>query len=510
LSSWSRAALAAALAATLGGWLVAALTPRDFGVGNFADDAQYAVLAKSIRVEHAYRNLNLPGRPAETKYPPLWPAVLASAWKPGLPDAQNLARLRWVNLALLGPLAGILAVAGMRTFGLPPAAAAAAAVTGLAAPAAIRWWAIPMSEPLCLGLVVAGLALAETGRFRTGAAVTALAVYARSLAAPFLLAVPLVCAWKHGWRRALWPAVLGFGLLVPWAVQVVVHSAAVPAPTIGAYGSYGRWYLESLAADPATVLFTVPWKNAPRILWALGEGLTGWWSAPRLLQMAVGIGVAILVARAARTRPVLAVGLVLYVLAMLAWPFPQEDRFGGSVWPMLLLAALAGARSAARPGDGRRRGRPGARGGHRPPPAAQPRLDGAAGLAARPHPAGDRGGGEQSPVLLPSPRHAGRAQLADALLPLVSRGLLGQRLGPGRRPVGHHPCLPAGLHYHRAARRRGTVRGGKHPAAMSRRAHGTVALGGRGDAVRSSSGRPVHAGSGAALSGERARTQARR
>ena len=57
--------------------------PRDFIVGTFQDDAQYAVLAKSIREEHTYRNLNFPGQPHELKFAPGWPAVLALAWKPG-------------------------------------------------------------------------------------------------------------------------------------------------------------------------------------------------------------------------------------------------------------------------------------------------------------------------------------------------------------------------------------------------------------------------------------------
>jgi hypothetical protein len=38
---------------------------------------------------------------------------------------------------------------------------------------------------------------------------------------------------------------------------------------------------------------------------------------------------------------VLAVALALYALEVLVWPFPQESRFVGSVWPLLLLAALA-------------------------------------------------------------------------------------------------------------------------------------------------------------------------
>ncbi|HVO35360.1 MAG TPA: hypothetical protein VMT21_07335, partial [Gemmatimonadales bacterium] len=85
---------AAALAALLGGWVIAALAPRDFTVGTFQDDAQYAVLAKAIREQHTYRNLNFPGHPPELKFAPGWPAVLALAWKSGASGDENLQRLR--------------------------------------------------------------------------------------------------------------------------------------------------------------------------------------------------------------------------------------------------------------------------------------------------------------------------------------------------------------------------------------------------------------------------------
>ena len=184
MSSWSRAAVGAALGAALGGWIVAALTPLDFTVGTFQDDAQYAVLAKSIREEHTYRNLNFPGRPPELKFAPGWPAVLALAWKPGASGDANLQRLRWVNLMLVGPLAGVVAVAGMQVFGLPAALSAIVAVASVASPAEQTWWTIPMSEPLCLALLALGLVLVAGGRFRGAALTLAAAVYVRSIAAP--------------------------------------------------------------------------------------------------------------------------------------------------------------------------------------------------------------------------------------------------------------------------------------------------------------------------------------
>ena len=342
MSSWSRAAVGAALGAALGGWIVAALTPRDFTVGTFQDDAQYAVLAKSIREEHTYRNLNFPGRPPELKFAPGWPAVLALAWKPGASGDANLQRLRWVNLMLVGPLAGVVAVAGMQVFGLPAALSAIVAVASVASPAEQTWWTIPMSEPLCLALLALGLVLVARGRFRGAALTLAAAVYVRSIAAPFLVALVIACAWKQGWKRAVQPALIGLGVLAPWILYVLVNRHTVPPVLAGAgYGSYAAFYGQGLSADPVTMLFTVPLANAPMIMQALGRAVLGWHWAPQAVEIVLGLAITWLVARAARLRPVFLIGLGLYVLTVLFWPFPQEDRFVGSVWPLLLLAVLA-------------------------------------------------------------------------------------------------------------------------------------------------------------------------
>ncbi|HXY20485.1 MAG TPA: hypothetical protein VEH83_10860 [Gemmatimonadales bacterium] len=342
MSSWSRAATAATLAATLGGWGLAVLAPRDFTLGTFQDDAQYAVLAKAIREQHTYRNLNFPGRPPELKFAPGWPAVLALAWRPGEPDTANLERLRAVNLVVAGPLAGAVAAAGVTVFGLAPALSAVAAVAAVATPAVMMWWTIPMSEPLCLACLAVALVVAASGRPRGAAAAAAVAVWVRSIAAPFLVALVAVEWWRGGWRRALQPAAIGFGLLLPWAVWIAVHRADVPSVLANAgYGTYAAFYGQGLRATPVTMLFTVPYVNAPMVVRELGEALLGWRWAPRLVGTAFGLGLVALVALGARRRPVLAVGLALYAVVVLLWPFPQEDRFVGSVWPLLLLAALA-------------------------------------------------------------------------------------------------------------------------------------------------------------------------
>ena len=47
-------------------------------VGAWQDDAIYMVTAKSLAAGRGYRHLQIPGQPLQTKYPILYPAVLAA------------------------------------------------------------------------------------------------------------------------------------------------------------------------------------------------------------------------------------------------------------------------------------------------------------------------------------------------------------------------------------------------------------------------------------------------
>src|SRR5215471_9869567 len=71
-------------------------------VGGFYDDAFYVVLAKSIATGHGYRNLNLPGIPFATHYPPGYPLFLALLWWIGPTFPGNVLLFKLANAAFLG------------------------------------------------------------------------------------------------------------------------------------------------------------------------------------------------------------------------------------------------------------------------------------------------------------------------------------------------------------------------------------------------------------------------
>ena len=87
-------------------------------VGGFGDDAVYVVTAKALATGEGYRFINLPGAPAATHYPPLWPAILL-VWRivPDFPE--NVRWMKFLNPVFLGVAAGGAAVLGVRVARIP-------------------------------------------------------------------------------------------------------------------------------------------------------------------------------------------------------------------------------------------------------------------------------------------------------------------------------------------------------------------------------------------------------
>jgi hypothetical protein len=71
------------------------------------DDGIYTALGASLAQHGDYRLINLPSQPAETKYPPLYPALLSAVWLVMPTPPGNILALKAVNALLLGVLAGL-------------------------------------------------------------------------------------------------------------------------------------------------------------------------------------------------------------------------------------------------------------------------------------------------------------------------------------------------------------------------------------------------------------------
>src|SRR6266849_8914777 len=96
----ARAAGAVAVAIGVVGVALAYWTAvRAPAAGIYHDDGIYAVTAKSLATGRGYRIVSVSGEIAQTKYPFLFPALLAAVWKIAPRFPENLI---WLKLVPLG------------------------------------------------------------------------------------------------------------------------------------------------------------------------------------------------------------------------------------------------------------------------------------------------------------------------------------------------------------------------------------------------------------------------
>jgi hypothetical protein len=65
--------------------------------GSWEDDGIYYASAKSLADGGGYRIESLPGEPAQTKYPPLYPLLLSVAWRIDPQFPRNLPIAAWIS-----------------------------------------------------------------------------------------------------------------------------------------------------------------------------------------------------------------------------------------------------------------------------------------------------------------------------------------------------------------------------------------------------------------------------
>src|SRR5579872_3295979 len=174
--------------------------------GHLHDDSIYFVCAKSLAQGDGYRILSLPAEPFQTKYPPLWPLILACIWKidPRFPENLKLATLLgWLML----PVLVFFAWRWFRAvgFGLAPR-------TAMCAILALSPWVVFLSTTIMSELIFSILLLAAMlaiGRAQVSpsravvAGLVASAAYlVKTAALPLLLAGPLWLILRRKYRAA--------------------------------------------------------------------------------------------------------------------------------------------------------------------------------------------------------------------------------------------------------------------------------------------------------------------
>lgn len=324
-------------------------------LGFYHDDTINLVSAKSLAEGTGYRIPSLPQQPWQTKYPPVFPALLALVWKlsPTFPYNLPLAGLAtWLAF----PVFVFLSRAMFRQFGLGTVEAwvltFAIALNPFAAVLSISL----MPELLFMTAFLACLLLAERALTEAApswlaaaaGALAGLAYLTKSAALPLLFTAPLCFVLRKQYKRGLLFAAAMLPAVIGWQLWVLTH-------TSHAHDLVTLYYTNYLGFQ----LYNVTLQDLPRVVW---YNLDGFFRAVgRLLTFDTALGeivhferIIAVAAIAGAIRLTRRSGLLQYPLAALAltamllvWHYQPDQRFVFPLYPLLLAGLWTELRNLA-------------------------------------------------------------------------------------------------------------------------------------------------------------------
>lgn len=315
------------------------------------DNAGYITLAHSILDRGAYRELWDPQEPVHTKYPPVFPILLAGA--------MALGAKGWVGLKVVPFLSTLLA--GLFTFLWVRGRSGVIMGLGVALLLALsdgvlyysRWI---LSDPVFLALTLGALWALERGEgggdsrapppglrrgwLGVGIALVILAYFTRSAGLPLVVATALWLILRRWWR------VLGVfvpAFLLPAGLWWVRGRMVGGSEYISEFWLLDPYRPELGKVGPGTLLLRV-WENLLAYATDLvPEGIVGLESPPLLLVLGLLISILALLGwlRSMREGPGVAeLFMPLYAGLMFLWPQVWSgDRFALPLIPLLLFFA---------------------------------------------------------------------------------------------------------------------------------------------------------------------------
>ena len=318
--------------------------------GVFHDDGIYLSTAKALAEGQGYRLINLPKAPPQTKYPPLYPAVLALIWKffPKFPD--NLALMQWLSLLSGAAMVGLAYLYMVRFGYFSRGVAAAAGVLTLTSPFFLYFSTITLSEipfGLLSILVLWRLErqeenpeLSPKGALFLGMLLS-LPVLTRSVG---ILFIPLgyYRLWRRG-RPLLWVAGGTIALFGPWLLWVLVMPRWLVADSVTMYyTNYLMWWVSSVKPAFGQIIL----QNILYIAWAtvaIGIGLfTTMFTPPTWTLFPVilfGVSTWLFVVKDFLKNKILPIYLVFYFLIIMVVPW-LPNRFVIPILPFLIAYFL--------------------------------------------------------------------------------------------------------------------------------------------------------------------------
>ncbi len=328
--------------------------------GLYHDDAIYVSTAKSLAEGHGYRLRGVPEEPLQTKYPILYPALLAVVWNiwPSFPN--NLLAMQGISLVAGAATVGMCYLYLVRFGYFSRSVAAASGLLCATSSSFLYFSTHTLTEmPFALLMVVAlwgvDRQLVRPSQSRLShvglGIVLALPFLCRTIGAPLIPAALWVLFRSR--QRLRWYV---FGIIatsLPWILWSVMGRGIWDAdPTLGYYTDYlGCW------SSTGTRLFgRVVFSNAIAVaLFSTHLCVEGLADVARPY-MGAGIGATLFIVGAAgwltlfaqlRDRQILPWALLGYLLLILAWPWPPF-RFLLPILPYIAAYVLSVLAAVAR------------------------------------------------------------------------------------------------------------------------------------------------------------------
>ncbi|MEP7361842.1 MAG: hypothetical protein ABI972_01185 [Acidobacteriota bacterium] len=310
--------------------------------GEYHDDAIYYVSAKSLVQTGEYRIPSLPSQPKQTKYPPLWPAVLSFAWLSGpYPDNLPVAMLLcWLML----PATLVLFHTWLRREGFAEWAALGVCALWALNPYVQLFSTTMLSELPFLALALGAMLMLDraTPKQALVAGVIGGLAFLTRTAGIALLPAAVVWLWSRNERRqaghfaaGMLPAVIAWAAWCAWNKNPAQDWLALY------YTNYAGFHLRNFV-----------WAETPLFLWKNLDGIVaglGAYALPsvnptlpeKILALTLAVAGLMGVSRLFRQRARELTGLYVCFAALLAfmlfiWHFPPNERFMLPVAPLWL------------------------------------------------------------------------------------------------------------------------------------------------------------------------------
>ncbi|HEX8984425.1 MAG TPA: hypothetical protein VF767_03300 [Bryobacteraceae bacterium] len=223
-------------------------------IGVYHDDGIYAVTAKSIAEDGAYRIKSLPNDPPQTKYPPLFPLALSLVWRIFPKFPENGLALRCVPLLFCILWLWVLYRYGRAQWNLSATKAWIIVLFTAASPFTINGATTMLAECLFGAFLILTLWFIDSDpaclRNVILAALSAVAAYyTRTAALPIIVACVLYLGYKRRFSHAAVFCAVVVPLCLVWTIWFPQPEVASPIEAYYTRLNYRDWNLLT-AAQP--------------------------------------------------------------------------------------------------------------------------------------------------------------------------------------------------------------------------------------------------------------------